>query len=114
MARVSRAIVIGGFLAVAALPAAAEAKGFKYGVTVGVVSSSSGLVWTRADKPGALTLQVSTSNQFPAAGLISRNVKSKSSRDNTVVVKVTGLRPATGYFYRFSSTKGQSTVGRFK
>jgi len=38
---------------------AASANGFKYGVNAGEVSSSSAVLWTRSDRAGRLTLQVS-------------------------------------------------------
>ena len=42
----------------------ASAKGFKYGVSAGDTSSSSAIVWTRSDKAGRVTLQVSRDKRF--------------------------------------------------
>ncbi len=94
-------------------PGAAAGKGFKYGVAAGDVSSSSALLWTRSDKPTKLTLLVSTDKSFGPSGLISHGVTSKSSHDNTVTVRITKLQPGKRYFYRFTSSAGQSDVGQF-
>src|SRR5438067_9379897 len=106
MLRAASTVAAVGLLTALTASGAAEAKGFKYGVTSADVSSNSALIWTRSDKPAQLTLEVSTSNQFP--GFISRSVKSKSSHDNAVTLKLKGLKPATAYFYRFTSAAGQS------
>jgi alkaline phosphatase D len=90
--------------ALAVLPASAGAKGFTYGVTASEVSSSSALLWTRADKPGKVTLQV---------GNKSKNLTATAATDNTVQVTIRGLKSGQRYAYRFVQGKNKSTVGHF-
>ena len=53
--------------ACAALPATASAKGFSAGVASAEVSTNSAIVWTRADKAGRVTLELSKSSAFRGA-----------------------------------------------
>ena len=46
----------------AVIPSSASA--FRYGVTAGEVTSSSAMLWTRADKSGSVTLQVARNRRF--------------------------------------------------
>ena len=57
-------ILLCGCLALGAV-APAGASAFKYGVTAGEVTSSSAILWTRAAKSGAVTLQVGTTSASP-------------------------------------------------
>ena len=102
-------------IVVAALVSAAPAgaKGFKYGVTAGDVSTSSALIWTRADKAGRVTLQVSADKHFGNHDDIARSLTAKKGHDNTLTAKVTHLRAGHVYIYRFTQGKNSSLVGRF-
>jgi phosphodiesterase/alkaline phosphatase D-like protein len=94
-------------------PAAAQARGFSYGVTAGEISSSSALAWTRADKAGKVTLELSTNRRFGERQDIVKRGSATASNDKTVQIKVGGLRPGTLYYYRFGQGKNVSSLGRF-
>jgi phosphodiesterase/alkaline phosphatase D-like protein len=100
--------------ALAALPAGAGAKGFSYGVTSSEVTSSSALVWTRADKAGKVKLVVSADKKFGNKGDKKKTLSAKAAADNVVQVTVRGLKPGKRYAYRFTSGKKTSAVGHFK
>jgi phosphodiesterase/alkaline phosphatase D-like protein len=100
--------------ALAALPAAAGAKGFSYGVTSSEVTSSSALVWTRADKAGKVTLVVSADKKFGNKGDKTKKLSAKKAADNVVQITVRGLKPGHRYAYRFTSGKNKSAVGHFE
>jgi phosphodiesterase/alkaline phosphatase D-like protein len=97
----------------AVLPAGAAAKGFSYGVTASEVSSSSALMWTRADKTGNVTLQVSPDSKFGNKGDKTKSLKATKATDNTVQVTVKGLKSGQKYAYRFTQGKNKSAVGHF-
>ena len=86
--------------ACAALPATASAKGFSAGVASAEVSTNSAVLWTRADKPGRVTLEVSRNLRFRGP-LVSRRLRATKRTDNTVQVKLRGLRPGARYHFRF-------------
>jgi alkaline phosphatase D len=98
----------------AALPAGAGAKGFSYGVTASEVSSSSALLWTRADKSAPTVLQVSLDSKFGNKDDKRKGVKPKPGDDLTVQVRVKGLKAGRQYRYRFVQGKKTSAVGKFK
>src|SRR3954471_22604932 len=99
----------------AAIPAGAGAKGFKYGVTASEVSSSSALIWTRADKSAPTVLEVSLDRKFGNKGDKTKRLKPKPGDDLTVQVRVKGLKSGRQYRYRFSQgSKRRSAVGKFK
>jgi alkaline phosphatase D len=93
------------------LPASASAKDFKLGVAASDVKSSSAILWTRADKAGDVTLQVSTDKNVKGP----RNVplSAKSSNDRVVQVTVKGLGAGKTYFYRFLQGSKNSPIGTF-
>jgi alkaline phosphatase D len=97
----------------AAVPAGAAAKGFKYGVTASEVSSSSALVWTRADKTGKVTLDLSSDAKFGNSDDKQTTLTAKSATDNTVQTTVKKLVAGHPYRYRFRQGKNTSAVGRF-
>ena len=97
----------------AALPAGAAAKGFKYGVTASEVTSGSALVWTRADKTGKVTLDLSSDAKFGNGDDKHKTLTAKSSADNTVQTTVRNLTAGHAYRYRFHQGSGTSAVGRF-
>jgi alkaline phosphatase D len=100
--------------AMSIVPASASARGFTYGVTAGEVTSSSALLWTRADKTGKLTLQVSADRRFGNRDDRLFRTTATGANDNTVTVKVTRLQAGHKYYYyRFVQGRNASTVGRF-
>ena len=119
----------GAALAAAATTSAAYAapasQVFAHGVASGDPMPERVVIWTRvtptkASRPGsgrgpfvAVDWQVSKDADF-------RTIVRKGAfttgpfRDHTVKVDVTRLRPATGYYYRFSLGNIRSRVGRFR
>src|SRR4051794_11977472 len=97
----------------AALPAGAAAKGFKYGVTSSEVSSGSALVWTRADKTGKVTLDLSSDASFGNGDDTHKTLTASKGNDNTVQTTVSKLTAGHAYRYRFHQGSNTSAVGRF-
>ena len=96
----------------AALPAGAAAKGFKYGVTASEVSSSSAVVWTRSDKAGKVILDVSADRKFGNADDKHKTLVATAANDNTVQRKLTGLKSGHKYYYRFRKGNNVSSLGK--
>ncbi len=97
----------------ALLPGGAAAKGFSYGVTSSEVDSSSALIWTRSDKAGKVTLQVSADRKF-GKGDIKRKLRARKGSDLTVQTRVRHLKAGHKYYYyRFTRGRNKSSVGRF-
>src|SRR5438067_839167 len=97
----------------AALPAGAAAKGFKFGVTASEVSAGSALLWTRPDKTGKVTLDISSDGKFGNADDKHKTLSATKANDNTVQITVRGLTAGHAYRYRFHQGTGTSAVGRF-
>ncbi|TWT41924.1 Alkaline phosphatase D precursor [Phycisphaerae bacterium RAS1] len=77
------------------------ADGFPLGVAAGDVTDTSAILWTRADDPGDVTVQVSDDPRFDS--LVFNAVAAVGAdADQTVRFEATGLRPATRYYYRFT------------
>jgi phosphodiesterase/alkaline phosphatase D-like protein len=105
-------VALAALLLVAASPALG-ARGFSYGVAAGEVTSSSAVLWGKANSGGRYTLQVSSRRRFRRP-VIERLVRAKAGNDNTVQAKVGRLAPGTTYFYRFVRRRARSDVGRFR
>src|SRR5215210_583488 len=99
--------------ALAAVPATASAKGFSSGVSSAEVRSTSALVWTRADEPGRVTLEVATNRRFRHP-ILRRELRAKESADNTVQTRVRGLTPVSHYWFRFKRGGARSDRGTFE
>ncbi len=123
MSRPPRAVALFlGVLVLAALalaPAAGAApKGFKFGVSSGDVSSSSAILWARANKAGKAQLQVVQKGGFgkcdPAKAKKKFVAKAQKGNDFTVQLKVNGLQAGRTYKYRWCMAGGKvSAVGHF-
>lgn len=90
---------------------------FAHGVASGDPLSDRVIVWTRITEivPSAASIPVSW--QVSASPTMSPVIKSGTqtttgARDWTVKVDVTGLAPATTYYYRFTALGQQSITGR--
>ena len=85
---------------------------FPNGVSSGDVTQNSAVLWTRAVKIGALTLEIATDAAFTTVvrtenlDIIDPMVPEK--------VVVDGLDPAQEYFYRFTDASGDVIAGRFE
>jgi alkaline phosphatase D len=98
-----------------ALPVAGDGS-FAYGVAAGFPSSSGVTLWTRVaglDRSAKLDYEVASDQDFRHVVASSR-ATAQASRDFTVHQPVSGLTPATEYFYRFATSKHDSRVGRFR
>ena len=103
-------------LAIAAIlllaPPSLAARGFKFGVAAGEVTSSSAQLWGKANKSGGYSLDIARNRRFD--GFASHFVRARRSHDNTVQLRVRRLRPDTPYWFRFVGDKGaRSDVGKF-
>ncbi|TFG72045.1 MAG: hypothetical protein E4H22_03395, partial [Solirubrobacterales bacterium] len=99
--------------------ASAKAKGFKYGVSTGDVSSNSAILWARASKQGKTLIQITKRGGFGKCKLKKAKskyvVKATKSNDLTVQKRVKGLKPGKAYKYRFCMKGGKkSETGKFK
>src|SRR3954453_18318309 len=101
-------------LAVLAPSASARVKGFKYGVTAAEVTSSSVVLWTRADSPGKGTAQISRTKAFDKKGILRPDPIPRAAHDNVVQPRVAKLAHDTLYHYRFFRGKDTSQVGTFR
>ena len=92
--------------------------GFPLGVASGDPKDASIVFWTRcAPKAGnadvELRLEVATDSAFTqVAGVVE--LKAVPTYDHTVRAKLTGLAPATRYYYRFRAGADLSPVGQAK
>ena len=108
-----RLLCLAGLLALAAaLPATASAKGFSSGVASAEVSTTSALLWTRADKPGRVTLTVARDARL-RRGAKSFRLRAGKGADNTAQRTVRRLKPGTRYHFRFSRKGARSDRGTF-
>ena len=99
--------------ATAAAPASATAKGFASGVAAAEITSRSALLWTRADKAGRVRLEVARTRRFRGS-VIHRRLRAARRTDNTVQVRLRGLRPGTRYHFRFRRRGARSDRGSFE
>ncbi|MGE0480801.1 MAG: alkaline phosphatase [Phycisphaerae bacterium] len=96
--------------------AGAGGDGFSLGVAAGDVRDSSVILWTRADEPGMVRVEVALDEAFAALIAVGEQ-EAGAVTDQTVKFDVTGLAPATRYVYRFTRVADadqQSRVGRFR
>ncbi len=98
--------------------ASAKAKGFKYGVATGDVSSNSAILWARATKQGNALIQVSDGGGFGKCDLKKASgkfvVEAEKSNDLTVQKRIKKLDAGTAYKYRFCMKGGsKSETGKF-
>jgi phosphodiesterase/alkaline phosphatase D-like protein len=99
-------------LLLAVAPSAYAARGFSYGVTAGDVSSSSAVLWGKANKSGRYTLEVASNRRF-TKGLHSKVVRARKSHDNTVQSRMSRLKAGKHYFFRFVGRGAKSATGSF-
>jgi alkaline phosphatase D len=95
------------------VPACTDTEVYLQGVASGDPSPDGVLLWTRAEGVSEVDYVVATDRDLRnvvARGTASIDVDS----DGTVHVEVTGLSPATVYWYRFSGGGTTSQVGRTK
>jgi alkaline phosphatase D len=128
--RRSLSLLIALTLALAACKSSGDLT-YKHGVAAGDVTSTSAVLWTRAEGVGGppevirreertftrwrdvlVTADVS-SNQSFQSGVLSFEGMTSGDEDFTVQVEATGLTPDTRYYYRFRAGGAVSEVGTF-
>jgi alkaline phosphatase D len=87
---------------------------FGYGVASGDPLSDRVIIWTRANRLSvAVQLQWEVALDASFSNMVkSGTVTADPAHDSTVKVDVTGLQPATSYFYRFKNGSVISETGR--
>lgn len=100
-----RAVLAGGtaFAASLAMPAISRASArpvFTHGVQSGDVNTSSGMIWTRTDRPARVMMEVSTTESFSNARQLAPLTATPGS-DFAVKRMVEGLPSDQDIFYRF-------------
>ena len=89
---------------------------FAYGVASGFPSTKGITLWTRVAglrRSAKIAYEVATDHQFKHV-VASSHATAQAGRDFTVHQPVSGLKPATEYYYRFATKKADSRVGRFR
>ena len=91
---------------------------FTHGVASGDPLASSVILWSRAlpvspQSQVTVAYEVSLDNEFKQV-IRSGSLTTDASKDFTLKLDVTGLAPATSYYYRFISAENQSVVGHTK
>ena len=107
-----------GLLLVAhwAIPSAALGQfPFAQGVASGDVTDTTAIVWTRVAPPGAVRLEIANDSAFNSI-VQSIDIAAPVNSDGTIKIDVTGLSPATAYFYRFINVgpPSVSSLGTFR
>ncbi len=97
-------------LALAAVSADAADPSFRQGVAAGEMTTTSAILWTRAPRPGAVLLTVSTSTSVPVGRFAIRATR---ANDLTVQRVVRRLKAGTRYRYFFTQGKAKSAIGSF-
>jgi alkaline phosphatase D len=105
----TRRALVSAAVAAAALPASAHAA-FDYGVTAAEVTSTSALLWTRADAAGIVQLTVTSKHG------LKRTLYLRASPDHDLAVqkRVPALKPGTAYSYVFAQADKHSATGHFR
>src|SRR5512144_3002834 len=103
------AAVLGAGLATALGLAAPPPPGFAYGVAAGEMTPTSARLWTRAPRPGTVTLTVVGDGDERTFALTATR-----TTDLTAQLTVRDLRPGTTYRYSFAQGGSRSGVGRFE
>jgi alkaline phosphatase D len=100
-----------GVLVVLAVAADAQGPGFRYGVAVSEVTSSSAILWTGAPAAGRFALGVARAGDQDNPDIY--DVRATRSNDLTIQRRVTGLEPGTRYTYAFFKGERFSAFGTF-
>lgn len=90
---------------------------FSHGVVSGDPTASAVILWTRVSPPTAGSVEVFWDVALDPAFMrrvAQGTTTTDATRDHTVKVDATGLRPATTYYYRFFALGVGSPVGRMR
>lgn len=120
-----RAVLAGStaFAASLALPSLSRAASrpvFTHGVQSGDVDTSSGMIWTRTDRPARVTMEVSTTESFTDVRRLA-SMDAIPSSDMAIKRLVSGLPSDQDIFYRFVAADlsdinavSEPLIGRFR
>ena len=110
----------GAGLALPAISRAASRPQFTHGVQSGDVDLSSGVIWTRTDRPASVMMEISTTEDFANARRLPP-LQALPQSDNAVKRLLTDLPSDQEIFYRFTAadlsdinTQSAPLVGRFR
>lgn len=108
------------FLAAPAISRASDRPKFTHGVQSGDVDTTSGMIWTRADRPARIEMEVATTESFVDARRLAP-MDAIPSSDLSIKRLIGGLPSDQDIFYRFTATDLSDTnatseplVGRFR
>jgi alkaline phosphatase D len=102
--QVWRRLVWGVALSAWSIQSAAAAPILTHGVASGEVTANSAIVWARADRAATLVVEYAGNAAFRRSQTAGK-VRVTAKTDFTGVVAITGLQPATRYYYRVRPTK---------
>ncbi|GAA6179769.1 alkaline phosphatase [Shimia sp. NS0008-38b] len=99
-----RAVLASGaaFLAMPAISRASSRPVFTHGVQSGDVDATSGMIWTRTDRPARVSMEVATTESFTDARVLS-NMDAIPTSDMAIKRLVSGLPSDQDIFYRFTA-----------
>lgn len=107
-------------LAMPAISRAASRPVFAHGVQSGDITAQGGMVWTRADRPARIALEVATTEGFEDARHLAA-LNALPDSDHAVKALVQGLSPDQTVFYRMTATDlsdvnavSEPVTGRFR
>jgi alkaline phosphatase D len=100
--------VVAGVAAILLVPGLVALAASELLVTVGEVTATSAVVWTRSEAPGDVALDYGRLGAEPSRARIAL----RAGDDSTGKLKIDGLRPATRYGYRLQA-QGQGVRGEF-
>lgn len=107
-------------LAMPGLSRAASRPVFSHGVQSGDVDTSSGMIWTRTDRPARVSMEIATTESFADARRLS-DMDATPVSDTAVKRLVSGLPADQDIFYRFVAADlydinatSEPIVGRFR
>ncbi|MEV8613598.1 alkaline phosphatase D family protein [Amycolatopsis sp. NPDC051373] len=115
--------VVGGALLLpegaSAAPLARRARPvLTHGVASGDVTTGSGIIWSRADRPARLVAEIARDESFRHARRVPGDITTPDT-GGTGKVRVAGLQPGTEYHYRVTAvdldgrTSSEPVTGRF-
>src|SRR5690349_18143191 len=96
------------------VPASAAAISFQDGVASGDVTSTRAVLWARADTAENYKVEVFNNAALHPPKVFIGKMKTDASRDYTLKIDASGLKPNTQYWFQFKKDEVVSYVGTFK
>jgi alkaline phosphatase D len=98
---------------ITALLAVAAAPFFTLGVDAGEIQPTGAFLWAHASQPDVVRVEVARDARFRRI-VVGKTARALASTDDTIHVRIGGLRPGRPYFYRFVHRAQRSAVGRLE